>query len=53
MEIETCKHPLCACQVMGGETYCSPACASAAKRDLGEAASCECPHLECKDGALE
>ncbi len=46
MDVHTCKHPACSCQVTGGSPFCSQHCREASK-DVATHNTCDCKHPQC------
>jgi hypothetical protein len=46
MEVETCNHPACSCQITGGKEYCGDNCRESAK-DVAKNNTCHCAHAQC------
>ena len=46
MEVQTCKHPACSCQVTGGKEFCGDVCREASK-DVATHPTCDCEHAQC------
>ncbi len=46
MDVHTCKHPACSCQVTGGNPFCSQHCREASK-DVATHNTCDCKHPQC------
>jgi hypothetical protein len=47
MEVETCSHPACSCQVTGGKEYCGDHCSEAHNAGKDMPSWCNCGHPEC------
>jgi len=46
MDMNTCRHPTCACTVGAGAEFCSDSCRQASG-DAAEHARCDCGHDSC------
>src|ERR1035437_3624126 len=46
MDVHTCDHPACSCQVTGEGRFCSPGCQEASK-DVAKNNTCHCKHAQC------
>jgi len=46
MEVQTCNHPACSCQLTGGKEFCSDNCRDASK-DVATNNTCHCNHPQC------
>ena len=46
MDLNTCRHPSCACDVRAGDEFCSDTCRRASG-DAAEHARCDCGHDAC------
>jgi hypothetical protein len=47
MDVHTCKHPACSCQLEGGKEFCSTRCENASK-DVARNNTCDCGHPHCE-----
>jgi hypothetical protein len=46
MDVKTCAHPACQCQIEGRE-FCGDHCKEAA-RDVAKHNTCDCGHPQCR-----
>lgn len=46
MDVHTCDHPACSCQLTGSERFCGHTCKEASK-DVATHNTCECKHAQC------
>jgi len=46
MEVQTCNHPACSCQLTGGKEFCCDNCRDASK-DVATHNTCHCKHAQC------
>jgi hypothetical protein len=50
MDLNTCRHPSCACDARSGDEFCGDACRRASG-DAAEHARCDCGHDSCARNA--
>lgn len=46
MNVQTCQHPACSCQLSGENEFCSERCQEASK-DVATNSTCDCQHDQC------
>jgi len=46
MEVQTCNHPACSCQLSGKKEFCCDGCREASK-DVAKNSTCDCKHAQC------
>ena len=46
MEVQTCNHPACSCQLTDGKEFCTDNCREASK-DVATNNTCHCEHAQC------
>ena len=46
MDVHTCDHPACSCQLTTDGRFCGPGCQEASK-DVTKNNTCRCKHAQC------
>jgi hypothetical protein len=46
MDVHTCDHPACSCQLTAEGRFCGPGCQEASK-DVAKNNTCHCKHDQC------
>ena len=46
MDVHTCDHPPCCCQLTGEERFCDPTCQHEST-EVAENPNCGCKHAQC------